>query len=168
MKLALMRTATGKEDPELPRLQRISSLDLTAPQIAVQINVSQSSDTSQHQLFRGDCVKSGLKGWIATKKPLLKKTNNKKRLACAKKHEQWTLDQWKSVLWFQPPCLCETQSRWTDDLCMCGSHHKAWRRRCDGALLVTPSVIYLEFKAHLTSMATTAFCSETPSHLVCT
>ena len=28
-------------------------------------------------------------------------------------------------------------------------------------------VIYLEFKAHLTSMATTAFCSDTPSHLVC-
>ena len=37
-----------------------------------------------------------------------------------------------------------------------------------GALLVTLSVIYLEFKAHLTSMATTAFCSDTPSHMVCT
>ena len=31
--------------------------------------------------------------------PLLKDTNNKKRLAWAKKHEQWTLDRWKSVLW---------------------------------------------------------------------
>ena len=38
---------------------------------------------------------------------------------------------------------------------------------CGGALLVRLSVIYLEFKAHLTSMATTAFCSNTPSHLVC-
>ena len=38
---------------------------------------------------------------------------------------------------------------------------------CGGDLLVTLSVIYLEFKAHLTSMATTAFCSDTPSHLVC-
>ena len=37
MKLALMRTATGKEDPELPLLQRICSLELTAPQIAAQI-----------------------------------------------------------------------------------------------------------------------------------
>ena len=26
-------------------------------------------------------------------------TNNKKRLAWAKKHEQWTLEWWKSVLW---------------------------------------------------------------------
>jgi hypothetical protein len=65
MKLALMRTATGKEDPELPLLQRISSLEL-----------------------RG------------------------------------------------------------------------------GALLVT--LIYLEFKAHLISMVTTAFSSDTPSHLFCT
>ena len=38
---------------------------------------------------------------------------------------------------------------------------------CWCALLVTMLVIYLEFKAHLTSMATTAFCSDTPSHLVC-
>ena len=35
-----------------------------------------------------------------------------------------------------------------------------------GALLVKLSVMYLEFKAHLTTMATTAFCSETQSHLV--
>ena len=31
-------------------------------------------------------------------KPLLKDTNKKKRLAWFKKHEQWTLDRWKSVL----------------------------------------------------------------------
>jgi hypothetical protein len=29
MKLALMRTSTGKEDPELPLLQRIRLLELT-------------------------------------------------------------------------------------------------------------------------------------------
>ena len=82
---------------------------------------SSSKQTCQHQLFRGDCLKSGLHGQIAAKKPPLKDTN-KKRRAWAKKHEQWTLDWWKYVL---------------------------------------------EFKAHFTSMATTAFCSETPSHLVC-
>ena len=41
---------------------------------------------------------SGLHGRIAVKKPLLNDTN-KKRLAWAKKHRQWTLDWWKSVLW---------------------------------------------------------------------
>ena len=42
MKLALMSTATGKEDPELPLLQKISSLELPASEIAAQNNASQS------------------------------------------------------------------------------------------------------------------------------
>ena len=63
----------------------------------IQINV-QIIDTSQHQLFRGDC-ESDLHGRIAAKKPLIKDTNKKKRLAWAKKHEQWTLDRWKCALW---------------------------------------------------------------------
>ena len=37
MKLALMRTTTGKEDPELPLLQKISSLELSASEITAQI-----------------------------------------------------------------------------------------------------------------------------------
>ena len=100
MKLALMRTATGKEAPELPLQQRISYLELTAPQIAAQINASQSS--SNRHIWTSTVQKrlreSG-HGRIAEKKPLLKDTNNKKRLAWANKHEQWTLDRWKSVLW---------------------------------------------------------------------
>jgi hypothetical protein len=83
MKLAFMRTATGKEDPELPLLQRIRSLQLPASEIAAQINDSQSSNnrhistsTVQRRLRE-----SGLHGWIAAKKPLLKDTNDKKRLA---------------------------------------------------------------------------------------
>jgi hypothetical protein len=47
------------------------------------------TDTSQHQLVRGDC-ESGLHGGIAAKNPLLKDVSKKKRLAWAKKHEQWT------------------------------------------------------------------------------
>ena len=43
MKLALMRTATGKEEPELSLLQRISSLEVPASEIAAQINASRSS-----------------------------------------------------------------------------------------------------------------------------
>jgi hypothetical protein len=111
-----------RKDPELPVQQRISSLELTALQIAAQIMLHrvQVTDISQHQLFRGMC-ESGLHGQIAAKKPLLKDTNKNKRFAWAKKHEQWTLDRWKAVLWsdeskcemfwFQPLCLCEMQSR---------------------------------------------------------
>ena len=101
MKLALMRTTTRKEDPELPLLQRITSLELPASKIASQINASLSSSnrnistsTAQRRL-----CESGLHGRISAKKPLLKDTNNKKRFTWAKKHEQWTSDWWKSVLW---------------------------------------------------------------------
>ena len=67
MKLALMRTATGKEHPELPLLQRINSLELTAPQIAAQISASQSSSNS-HTLtstVQRRLRESGLHGRIA-------------------------------------------------------------------------------------------------------
>jgi hypothetical protein len=86
MKLALMRTTTGKEDPELPLLQRIHSLELTASQIAAQINASQSS-SNRHILtptVQRRLHESGLHGQIDAKKPLLKD---------AKKHQQWTLDR---------------------------------------------------------------------------
>ena len=58
----------------------------------------QVTDPSQHQLFRGDCVNQAFMVKLLQKK-LLKDTNNKKRLACAKKNERWTLHQWKSVHW---------------------------------------------------------------------
>ena len=91
MELALMRTATGKEDPELPLL---CSLELIAPQIAAQINDSQSS-SNRHistSTVQRRLRESGLLGQIAIKKSLLNDTNKKKRQAWAKKHEQWTLD----------------------------------------------------------------------------
>ena len=74
MKLALMRTTTGKEEPELPLLQRISSLELPASEIGAQINASQNSSNrhiSTSTVQRRLC-ESGLHGRIAAKKPLLK------------------------------------------------------------------------------------------------
>ena len=114
--------------------------------------------------------------WSNFCKPLLKDTNKKKRLAWAQKHEQWTLDRWKSVLWsdeskfemFGSNCHVFVRRRVGKRVSSaCVVPTEVWRRWYDGALLVTLSVIYLEFKAHLTSMATTAFCSDMPSHLVC-
>ena len=83
MKLALMRTTTGKEDPELPLLQRISSLELPASEIAAQINASQSSSNRHISISTVQRIlhESGLHGRIAAKKPLLNDTNKKKRLA---------------------------------------------------------------------------------------
>ena len=93
MKLALMRTATGKLDPEVPLLQRISSLELPASEMSDQINASQSS-SNRHistSTVQRRLSESRLHGRISAKKPLLKDTNKNKRLAWAKKHVVPTL-----------------------------------------------------------------------------
>jgi hypothetical protein len=64
-------------------------------------------------------------------------------------------------------CSFVTQHNPTDVVCDKVEGGAVVLGGCGGALLVTLSVIYLEFKAHLTSMATTSFCSDTTSHLVC-
>jgi hypothetical protein len=131
MKLALMRTATGKEDPELPLLQKIL-YQLPTLKLAAQINTSLSS--SNRHINCSETVRrrheSGLHGWIAAKKPLLKDTNNKKRLAWAKKHKQWTLDRWQSVLW------CD------ESKCnIFGSNRCAFVRRLAGKRMISACVV---------------------------
>jgi hypothetical protein len=73
---------------------------------------------------------SNLHGWIATKKPLLKDTNKKKRLAWVKKHELWTLNRWKSVLW-------SDESKFE----MFGSHHHVFVRRRVGERMISACVV---------------------------
>ena len=97
-----------------------------------------------------------------------------------KEHEQWTLDRWKSVLWsdeFKFEIFGSTRrffvrrrvgERMLSACVVPTVNHGGEVWWCGDALLVTLSLIYLEFKTHLTSMATTAFRSETPSHLVWT
>ena len=68
MKLALMRTATGMEDPELTPLQRIRSLELPASEIAARINASQSS-SNRHistSIVQRRLRESGLHGYKET------------------------------------------------------------------------------------------------------
>ena len=57
MKLALMRTTTGMEDTVTSSAEdkffRVTSLINCSPNKCFRVQVT---DTSQHQLFRGDCV----------------------------------------------------------------------------------------------------------------
>ena len=130
--------------------------ELTAPKIAAQINASQSS-SKRH--ISTSTVQRRLHDRIAAKKPLVNDTNKKKRLAWAKKHDQWTLDRWKSVLWsdeskfdiFGSNSRVFVRRRVGERRISACVVHEAWRRRCDGVLLVTLSVIFFEFKEHLTS-----------------
>ena len=70
---------------------------LTAPQIRAQMS-SSSRHISTSAVQRRLC-ESGLYGQTAAKKTLLRKSKKQKRFIWAKKHKQWTLDQWTSVPW---------------------------------------------------------------------
>ena len=87
------------EDRHRKRRPRVTSA--VEDIFAAQINASQRSS---HRHISTSAVQrrlreSGLHGQIAAMKALLKDTNKKKRLAWAKKHEEWTLDRRKFVLW---------------------------------------------------------------------
>lgn len=49
--------------------------------------------------YRRALYRAGYHGRVKRKKPLLKKTHRQRRLAFAKAHSQWTVDQWKPVIW---------------------------------------------------------------------
>ncbi|CAJ0915678.1 unnamed protein product [Ranitomeya imitator] len=122
-----MRTTPGKEDQESPLLLRISLSESPASEIAAQIrdqvNATQSSSSrhiSTTTVKRRLCA-AGLHGKIAARKPLLRTGNKQKRLVWAKEHKEWTLDQWKSVLW-------SDESKFE----IFGSNHRVFVRRRKG------------------------------------
>jgi hypothetical protein len=80
MKLALMRTATGKENPEVPLLQRTSSLELPASEIAAQINISQSS--SNRHISASTVQRRISPSWLNFCKETITKGHQKKEETC--------------------------------------------------------------------------------------
>ena len=52
-----------------------------------------------HLTFKGRLKEQGMIGRIAVRKPLLQPVNKQKRLKFAQERVDWTIDQWKSVLW---------------------------------------------------------------------
>ena len=143
MKLAPMRTATRKEDPVLPLLQRISSLKLQASEIAAQINASEFKEQTHLNINCSEETVWIRPSWLNCCIEITTKGHKQKEETCLGQ-ETWAMDirpveicplvWWVHIwdFWGQLPCLSETQSRWTYDLRMCGSHREAWRRRCDG------------------------------------
>ena len=94
------RVTSAAEDKFI-RVTSLRNRKLTAAQIRDQMNATQSS-SSRHisrTTVKRRLRESGLHGQIAARKPLLRRGNKQKRFVWAKKHKEWTLDQWKSVLW---------------------------------------------------------------------
>ena len=69
---------------------------------APKLNVEMSQDTGVHLSDRTErrrLLESGLRGYIAKKKPFICERNRKARLRFAKEHKDWTEEQWGRVLW---------------------------------------------------------------------
>lgn len=70
----------------------------TAPEIRAEINKTLVKPVST-SLVKNRLNEKGYFGRVAVKKPLLRPANRQKRLLFAKTHKNWTIEQWKSVLW---------------------------------------------------------------------
>ena len=69
----------------------------TAPKICQVLNSMRETTVSVSTVKRCLC-NYGLKGCVAAKKPLLCKLNKVKRLRWAKKHKDWTIQEWSQIL----------------------------------------------------------------------
>lgn len=71
---------------------------LTAPEIQATINKTRTKPISLTTVKRR-LRKKGLFGRVAVRKPLLRPQNRKKRLEWALRHQHWTEEDFKNVLW---------------------------------------------------------------------
>ena len=76
----------------------MSNRKLTAPQIMREYNETAEKLVCVRTI-RNRLMKAGLRGRVAAKKPLLRKANKVKRLQWARKHANWTISPWKTVVW---------------------------------------------------------------------
>lgn len=70
----------------------------TAPAIAAEVNESVLQPISVTTIKRR-LIANGFNGRVAKKKPLLRTVNKRKRLAFARLHKDWTVEDWKKVFW---------------------------------------------------------------------
>lgn len=103
------RCTTQREDR---LLKRTSLLNRRKPSsdVAAEFREATAKEISTRTVRRR-LLQAGLKGCKARKKPWLSEVNIKKRLSWAKKHENWTDDDWSKVVWsdesnFQVCSLC--------------------------------------------------------------
>ncbi|CAJ0951890.1 unnamed protein product [Ranitomeya imitator] len=142
------RVTSASEDKFI-RVTSLRNHRLTAAQIRDQVNATQSSSSrhiSTTTVKRRLCA-AGLHGKIAARKPLLRTGNKQKRLVWAEEHKEWTLDQWKSVLWFDESkfeifgsnnrvFMRRRKGEWMDSTCLVPTDNdpKHTSRLCKGYL----------------------------------
>lgn len=86
------KITTAREDRLIVR-KALKSRDSSSSSIKKDLKLNVSNMTIINRLHN-----SNIKSHVAAEKPFISKTNLKKRLDFAKEHQNWTIDQWKNVL----------------------------------------------------------------------
>ena len=86
-----------RQDRALVRYS-LSDLRLTSPELRQRME-SELGVTVSSSTIRKRLNSAGLRGCVAVKKPLLRPANIKSQLEFARRHKNWTVQQWDEVLW---------------------------------------------------------------------
>ena len=86
------RKTSPRQDKLITRTA-IKNRKATSKEIKHQLKLKVGASTIRNRLHEAN-----IKSYVATKKPLITKTNLKKILELAKQHQKWSVAQWKSVL----------------------------------------------------------------------
>ena len=89
--------ALSVSDERYIKLLSIRDRRKTVPVITQEFNSMRENKVSQSTIRRS-LIRSGLRGRVAAKKPLLRSFNIKRRLNWALDHVHWTPEQWSNVL----------------------------------------------------------------------
>ena len=91
------RKTTKREDNIMSRMAKINPF---VPSREVSKNMLLDHNVQiSHQTVSRRLKENGLGCYVAKKKPYISKSNIKKRLEWAQDHKDWTIEDWKKVLW---------------------------------------------------------------------
>lgn len=88
----------GERETRLLKRNAIKNRRKTSKELAADLNL-ESGISVCPSTVRRHLVAAGIRGCKARKKPWLSQINQKRRLQWAKKHKNWTIDQWSRVVW---------------------------------------------------------------------
>lgn len=91
------KLTTNREDRILERMS-VRNRRKSSKELAAQLNEDLEHPISARTV-RQRLLSFGLRGCKARKKPWLSDRNQKRRYEWAKKHANWTVDDWKKIVW---------------------------------------------------------------------
>ena len=87
-----------KDDNKYLKILSLRNRKKTSTELANDINTATGKNVSS-SCIRRHLLKSGLRGCVAIRKPLLRRANKEKRLKYAKQHKDWAQEMFNRVLY---------------------------------------------------------------------